>query len=68
MKQVKGKLMNVFGVKEEENTMRLTIVPKDDKTRAFLEKLNAKPQEPEPKLVYYKMRNGRIVDQIWSTR
>ena len=68
MKQIHETLMTIFGVNDEQNSMRLVIVPKDEKTRAFLERLNAKPKESEPKLVYYKMRNGKMVDQIWRAQ
>jgi hypothetical protein len=61
-------MKRVMDILEEQNSMRLMIVPKNEKTRDFLERLNAKPKEAEAKLVYYKMRDGKIVDQIWRAQ
>lgn len=59
-------MKRVMDILEEQNSMRLMIVPKNEKTRDFLERLNAKPKETEAKLVYYKMRDGKMVVRFGS--
>jgi len=41
------------------------VVAKDERTRVFLESLERQPEEKPMRLVYYKMRDGRMVEQIW---
>lgn len=48
--------------------MQEVIVAKNERTRVFLERLNQEPREQGLKLVYYRMKDGRVVDQVWRSQ
>jgi len=65
MKRVRDLVDEIYGVREAQRTFGLVVIAKDERTRKWLESLNQQEQEKAMKLIYYKVRNGKIVDQIW---
>lgn len=44
------------------------VLARDEKTRVFLELLERLPEEKPMRLVYYKVREGRMVERVWRSQ
>lgn len=50
-----------------KSVLENVIVARNERTKAFLELLERQAVEKSMRLVYYKMREGRMVEQIWRS-